>query len=98
MAKAKCDVKFEWKGWKRGGYAEVMNGPGVQGMLDRKAESVLASANGSFRPKPGEGAGYAGGTFAGTLAKGRVIFTTGPHANASERKHNRLQAIYGGDS
>lgn len=29
MAKAKCEVKIKWKGWNRGGYAEVMNGWGV---------------------------------------------------------------------
>lgn len=98
MAKASCKVKIEWKGWKRGGYAEVMNGPGVQGMLDQKTEAVVSSANGSFTPKPGEAAGYACETMAGSLAKGRVIHTTGPHAAASERKHNRLQALFGGGS
>ncbi len=98
MAKAKCKVKFEWKGWKRGGYAEVMNGPGVQGLLDQKAGAVLSAANASFSPRAGAGAGYAGETVNGSLAKGRVIYTTGPHANASERKHNRLQSIFGGDS
>lgn len=96
MAKTGCKVKIEWKGWKRGGYVEVMNGGGVQGMLDQKASAALSSANASFSPKPGEGAGYEGKTLNGSLAKGRIIYTTCPHANASERKHNRLQGIFGG--
>lgn len=95
---SKCKVQIKWKGWKRSGYAEVMNGGGVQGMLDQKASAALSSANSSFSPKRGEGAGYEGKTVNGSLAKGRVIYTTGPHANASERKHNRLQGIFGGGS
>lgn len=95
---SKCKVQIKWKGWKRGGYAEVMNGSGVQGLLDEKASAAISAANASFSPKRGEGAGYAGGTLNGSLAKGRVIYTTGAHANASERKHNRLQGIFGGGS
>lgn len=52
MAKTGCKVKIKWKGWKRGGYAEVMNGGGVQGMLDQKASAALSSANASFFPSP----------------------------------------------
>ena len=97
MAKAKCEVKIKWKGWNRGGYAEVMNGGGVQAVLDQKANAVVASANASFSPKPGEGAGYASDVMSGSLAKGRSLHTESVHAFRSEKKHNRLQAIFGGD-
>ena len=42
---AKCKVKFEWKGWKRGGYAEVMNSGAVQTLLKKKADAAAASCN-----------------------------------------------------
>lgn len=96
MAKAKCEVKIEWKTWNRSGYAEVMDGPGVQGLLDQKASATVSAANGSFTPRIGEGTGYVAEDFQGTLAKGRVLKTATAHADASERKHNRLQAVYGG--
>lgn len=104
MAKAKCEVKIKWKGWNRGGYAEVMNGGDVQAMLDQKANAVVASANASYSPKPGEfspkpggGAGYVSDVMSGSLAKGRSLHTESVHAFRSEKKHNRLQAIFGGD-
>lgn len=96
MAKAKCEVKIEWKGWNRGGYAEVMNGGGVQAMLDQKANAVVASANASLEKKPGD-TGYVCDVMSGSLAKGRSLHTEGVHAFLSEKKHNRLQAIFGGD-
>lgn len=97
MAKAKCEVKIKWKGWNRSGYAEVMNGGGVQAMLDQKANAVVASANASFIPKPGDGAGYISDILNGSLAKGRSLHTDSVHTFRSEKKHNRLQAIFGGD-
>lgn len=96
MAKASCKVEIKWRGWKRSGYAEVMDGPGVQALLDQKANAAVSSANASFSPHAGEGAGYAAKEMRGTLAKGRVISTQTAHAAASERRHNRLQAVFGG--
>ena len=89
---AKCKVKFEWKGWKRGGYAEVMNSGAVQTLLKKKADAAAASCNSSFSRHPGEGAGK----FKGKLANGFVVTTATPHAHASERKHNRLRSMFGG--
>lgn len=96
MARAKCEVKIKWKGWNRGGYAEVMNGGGVQAMLDQKANAVIASANASLEKKSGD-TGYVCDVMGGSLAKGRSLHTEGVHAFRSEKKHNRLQAIFGGD-
>ena len=96
MAKAKCEVKIKWKGWNRGGYAEVMNGGGVQGMLTEKANAIAAACNSTFTPKYGE-SGYSTATIVGLLAIGRVVYTDSKHANVSERKHNRLQSAFGGD-
>lgn len=96
MGRATCRVKIGRFKWKRGGYAELMDSAGVQGMLDEIAQGAAASANSAFSPHPGEGAGYAVETVQGTIAKGRVIRTASPHAAASERKHNRLQGIFGG--
>lgn len=96
MAKAKCEVKFKDFKWNRGGYAEVMNGGGVQGMLDQRADAAVASANASLPQKYG-GDGYGTDTIGGKLAKGRLIYAASKHARASERRHNRLQSIFGGD-
>ncbi len=96
MAKASCKVKIQWRGWNRAGYAEVMNGAGVQALLDQKADAAVAAANATFSPRAGEGAGYGAEEMRGTLARGRVISTQTAHAAASERRHNRLQGIFGG--
>lgn len=96
MAKAKCEVKIKWKGWNRGGYAEVMNGGGVQAMLTEKANAAAAACNSTFTPKYGEN-GYGAKTIGGKLTKGRLIYAASKHARASERRHNRLQSIFGGD-
>lgn len=93
---AKCKVKFEWKGWKRDGYAEVMNSGAVQTLLKKKADAAAASCNSSFSRHPGEGAGYIVRKFKGKLANGFVVTTATPHAHASERKHNRLRSMFGG--
>ena len=93
---AKCKVKFEWKGWKRGGYAEVMNSGAVQTLLKKKADAAAASCNSSFSRHPGEGAGYIVRKFKGKLANGFVVTTATPYAYASERKHNRLRSMFGG--
>lgn len=95
MAKAKCEVKIKWKGWNRGGYAEVMNGGGVQAMLDQKANAAAAACNSTFTPKYGE-SGYSTATIDGSLARGRVVYTDSKH-DVSERRHNRLQSAFGGD-
>ena len=97
MANVSCECKIKWKGWKRSGYADVMNSPGVQSLLDKRANAVVSQANASFTPKAGEGKGYGMKEFNGRLAKGRVVGTLTPHACSSERKHNRLQAIFGGE-
>lgn len=96
MAKAKCEVKIKWKGWNRGGYAEVMNGGGVQAMLTEKANAAATACNSTFTPKYGE-SGYSTATIGGSLARGRVVYTDSKHANVSERRHNRLQSAFGGD-
>lgn len=96
MAKAKCEVKFKGFKWNRGGYAEVMNGGGVQGVLDQKADAAVASANASLPQKYGED-GYGAKTIGGKLTKGRLIYAASKRARASERRHNRLQSIFGGD-
>lgn len=96
MAKAKCEVKFKDFKWNRGGYAEVMNGGGVQDILDQKADAAVASANASLPQKFGAD-GYEAKAFRGKLAKGRAVYAASKHARASERRHNRLQSIFGGD-
>lgn len=77
--------------WDRAGYAEVMNSPGVQALVEEKAQKVAASCNASYEPDSREEQpGYVMGEFQGTLAKGRYVRTTTIHAYNSELKHNRL--------
>jgi hypothetical protein len=97
MAKTCCKCKIKWKGWKRPGYADVMNSPGVQSLLDKRANAVVSQANASFTPHGGEGKGYGMKEFNGKLVKGRSVATLTLHAHSSERIHNRLQAVFGGE-
>lgn len=72
MAKTRCKVKIEWKGWKRGGYAEVMNSGGVQGMLDSHVDAAKAAIQGAERMERTDVA-----SFNGRLARGRAIYLEG---------------------
>lgn len=72
MAKTGCKVKIEWKGWKRGGYAEVMNGGGVQGMLDSHVDAAKAAIQGAGRMERTDVV-----AFNGRLARGRAIHLEG---------------------
>lgn len=72
MAKTGCKVKFEWRGWKRGGYAQVMNGAGVQGMLDSHVDAAKAAIRGAERMERTDVA-----SFNGRMARGRVIYLEG---------------------
>lgn len=77
--------------WDRAGYADVMNSPDVQALVEEKAQKVAASCNASYEPDSREEQpGYVMGEFQGTLAKGRYVRTTTRHAYNSELKHNRL--------
>lgn len=67
-----------------------------RGVLDQKADAAVASANASLPQKYGED-GYGAKTIGGKLTKGRLIYAASKHARASERRHNRLQSIFGGD-
>lgn len=72
MAKIRCKVKIEWKGWKRGGYAEVMNSGGVQGMLDSHVDAAKAAIQGAGRMERTDVV-----SFNGRLARGRAIHLEG---------------------
>lgn len=72
MAKTGCKVKIEWKGWKRGGYAEVMKGAGVQGMLDSHVDAAKAAIQGAGRMERTDVV-----AFNGRLARGRAIHLEG---------------------
>nr|DAI93300.1 MAG TPA: hypothetical protein [Caudoviricetes sp.] len=72
MAKTGCKVKIEWKGWKRGGYAEVMNSGGVQDMLDSHVDAAKAAIQGAERMERTDVA-----SFNGRLARGRAIYLEG---------------------
>lgn len=77
--------------WDRAGYAEVMNSPGVQELVEEKASQVCSACNASYEPDSREQQpGYVMGEFQGTLAKGRYVRTTTRHAYNSELMHNRL--------
>ena len=88
MAKGiKCGVKFGKFKWSRGGYAEVMDGGGVQSLLRKRANAIESACNSSYEP----GDGYVAHPFQGSLAKGYAIGTTDQHAANSEHLHNRLK-------
>ena len=79
MAKAKCEVKIKWKGWNRGGYAEVMNGGGVQGHAHREGQRRRGRMQLHVHAKYGEN-GYSTAVAGGSLARGRVVYTDSKHA------------------
>lgn len=72
MAKTGCKVKIEWKGWNRAGYAQVMKGAGVQGMLDSHVDSAKAAIQGAGRMERTDVV-----AFNGRLARGRAIYLEG---------------------
>lgn len=72
MAKARCKVEIEWKHWNRAGYAQVMKGAGVQGMLDSHVDAAKAAIQGAERMERTDVA-----SFNGRLARGRAIHLEG---------------------
>lgn len=97
MASFKCKATFHNYRWKRKGYAQTMNSSGVQSMLERKAANIESECNSTFTPSKGESAGYTKKQWKGSLAKGYAVGTNTHHANASERKHNRLVNAIGSE-
>lgn len=91
-----CAVRFGRFKWNRAGYADVMDGGGVQALVSKPAQRIAAACNADFAPHEGEGAGYEAKQVKGRLAHGYVVRTSTPHARASERKHNRLLRNFGG--
>lgn len=72
MAKTGCKVKIEWKHWNRAGYAQVMKGAGVQGMLDSHVDAAKAAIQGAGRMERTDVV-----SFNGRLARGRAIYLEG---------------------
>ena len=72
MAKTGCKVKIEWNHWNRAGYAPVMKGAGVQGMLDSHVDAAKAAVHGAGRMERTDVV-----SFNGRLARGRAIHLEG---------------------
>lgn len=72
MAKTGCKVKIKWKGWNRAGYAQIMKGAGVQGMLDSHVDAAKAAIQGAGRMERTDVV-----AFNGRLARGRAIHLEG---------------------
>lgn len=90
MAKATCQVVFRQFRWNRRGYADVMNSPAVQALVQQHAAQTYVVANAMFSPRPGEGQGYVLKAIHGRLANGFIVGTYGPHAAHHNARFNTL--------
>lgn len=87
MASSVSFGKFEWS---KAGYRAVMDSGEVQGMLDRKANQVKASADAMLSADGYNLPGHEVKQFEGIMAKGRVVRTKTDHARYANAKRNTL--------
>nr|DAV05218.1 MAG TPA: type I neck protein [Caudoviricetes sp.] len=88
-------VKFGKFKMSRAGYAALMDSPGVQGVIGRKAQAVKTAADAGL-----SGGGYALPVhevkdFQGKLARGKVVRTKTDQARYSEAKRKTLSKSLG---
>lgn len=88
-------VKFGKFKMRRSGYAALMNGSGVQGVVERKAQAVKSAADAALSPGGYSYGGHEVREFEGKLARGRVVRTKTDQARYSEAKRKTLTRALG---
>lgn len=90
-----ASVKFGKFKMSRAGYAALMDSPGVQGVIDRKARTVKSSADAGLSHGGYDYEGHEVKEFQGKLARGRVVRTKTDQARYSEAKRKTLSKALG---
>lgn len=90
-----ASVKFGKFKMSRAGYAALMDSPGVQGVIDRKARAVKSSADAGLSHGGYDYEGHEVKEFQGKLARGRVVRTKTDQARYSEAKRKTLSKALG---
>lgn len=90
-----ASVKFGKFKMSRAGYAELMDSPGVQSVIERKAKAVKSSADAGLSHGGYDYEGHEVKEFQGKLARGRVVRTKTDQARYSEAKRKTLSKALG---
>lgn len=90
-----ASVKFGKFKMSRAGYAALMDSPGIQGVIDRKARAVKSSADAGLSHGGYNYEGHEVKEFRGKLARGRVVRTKTDQARYSEAKRKTLSKALG---
>lgn len=90
-----ASVKFGKFKMSRAGYAALMDSPGIQGVIDRKARAVKSSADAVLSHGGYDYEGHEVKEFQGKLARGRVVRTKTDQARYSEAKRKTLSKALG---
>lgn len=90
-----ASVKFGKFKMSRAGYAALMDSPGVQGVIERKARAVKSSADAGLSHGGYDYEGHEVKEFQGKLARGRVVRTKTDQARYSEAKRKTLSKALG---
>lgn len=90
-----ASVKFGKFKMSRAGYAALMDSPGVQSVIDRKARAVKSSADAGLSHGGYDYEGHEVKEFHGKLARGRVVRTKTDQARYSEAKRKTLSKALG---
>lgn len=88
-------VKFGKFKMSRAGYAALMDSPGVQGAIGRKAQAVKAAADAGLSDGGYALPGHEVKDFQGKLARGKVVRTKTDQARYSEAKRKTLSKALG---
>lgn len=89
------NVKFGKFMMSRAGYAAIMDSPGVQGVIARKARAVKAAADAGLSDGGYALPGHEVRDFQGKLARGKVVRTKTDQARYSEAKRKTLSKSLG---
>lgn len=92
-------ASFEFKDfrWSRAGYAELMDGAGIQGVVAEEADAIAERADAAM-PKNGYTSAkhHKVADFQGKLAKGKVVYTRTRLAQYQQAQHKTLTESIGG--
>lgn len=90
-----ASVKFGKFKMSRAGYVALMDSPGVQSAIERKAQAVKSSADAGLSHGGYDYEGHEVKEFQGKLARGRVVRTKTDQARYSEAKRKTLSKSLG---
>lgn len=93
-----ANVKLKEFKADKAGYIELMNGSGMQALLDKEASAIKSRADGQMPVDSGytHADSHAVGTVQGKLAVGRNVYTRNRMAHYQQARHKTLTKSIGG--